>query len=67
MVVVLSIHRESPCGFNDSNQGQVFLHLLCSQGRRIGRVIDHKRMVMECGIGEVPIRGYLFLGDTKSR
>lgn len=67
MIVVLSIHRESPCGFNDSDGGKMCLHLLCSERRWIGRVVDNKGIAMKCGVGEVLVGGYLFLGDPESR
>lgn len=67
MIVVLSIHWESPCGFNDADGGKMFLHLICSERRRIGGMVDNQRMAMKCGVGEVLVGGYLFLGDPESR
>lgn len=43
------------------------LHLLCSERRWIGRVVDNKGIAMKCGVGEVLVGGYLFLGDPESR
>lgn len=45
----------------------MFLHLICSERRRIGGMVDNKRMAMKCGVGEVLVGGYLFRGDPESR
>lgn len=45
----------------------MFLHLICSERRRIGGMVDNQRMAMKCGVGEVLVGGYLFLGDPESR
>lgn len=66
MIVVLLIYWELLCGFNDVDGGKMFFYLICSERRWICGMVDNKRMVMKCGVGEVLVGGYLFFGDLES-